>query len=85
MQTTKQHDGYLAQEIKSADYREDSILIKDYSGKHTFNITQPFSRGVEVGGISLDSEGHRLTVVNKNATYLYLYLVEATGPTGKVT
>lgn len=45
----------------------------------------PFGRGSEIGYISLDLEGHRITVVNKDGSYAYIYTVfsdasNATGP-----
>lgn len=61
-----------------ADYKEDSVQIKDYSSatkrEEDLKITKPFGNGYEIGGLSLDEEGHRLAVVSKDACYLYLYI-----------
>lgn len=68
------------------EYREDSVLIKDYGARRLdYNIVAPFGRGSEIGYISLDLEGHRITVVNKDGSYAYIYTVfsdasNATGP-----
>lgn len=54
------------------------MLIKDYGSKHhDYNIVSPFGRGSEVGYISLDVEGHRITVVNKDGSYIYVYAVSS--------
>lgn len=58
------------------EYREDSVLIKDYGTKRLdYNIVAPFGKGSEIGYISLDLEGHRITVVNKDGSYAYIYTV----------
>ena len=61
------------------DYKEDSVLIKDYSSssklEEDLKIIKPFGNGYEIGGLSLDEEGHRLAVVSKDAFYVYLYVI----------
>ena len=62
-----------------SDYKEDSVQIKDYSSSGAFaadsKIIKPFGNGYEIGGLALDDEGHRLSVVSKDACYLYLYVI----------
>lgn len=61
------------------DYKEDSVLIKDYMSSNKLEedlkIIKPFGNGYEIGGLSLDEEGHRLAVVSKDACYVYLYII----------
>ncbi len=62
-----------------SDYKEDSVQIKDYSNSGASapdsKIVKPFGNGYEIGGLALDEEGHRLSVVSKDACYLYLYVI----------
>lgn len=62
-----------------SDYKEDSVQIKDYSSSGAFasdsKIIKPFGNGYEIGGLALDEEGHRLSVVSKDACYLYLFVI----------
>jgi hypothetical protein len=68
-----------ASSLPFADYKEDSVLIKDYSSfskrEEDLRIIKPFGSGYEIGGLSLDEEGHRLAVVSKDACYVYLYIL----------
>jgi hypothetical protein len=75
---TKEFTGQQQQEISSAEFREDSVLIKDYSSNHNphYNILQPFGRVQEIGSVALDQEGHRITIVNKDVSYVYVYIVQ---------
>lgn len=62
-----------------ADYKEDSVQIRnnrpEFHCASDSKILKPFGNGYEIGGLSLDDEGHRLAVVSKDACYLYLYIV----------
>ena len=67
-----------ASSLPFADYKEDSIIIKDYSSstqrEEDLRIIKPFGSGYEIGGLTFDEEGHRLAVVSKDACYVYLYI-----------
>ena len=61
------------------------MQIKDYTAglfAPDSKIVKPFGNGYEIGGLSLDDEGHRLAVVSKDACYLYLFVVSSM-PTDK--
>jgi hypothetical protein len=71
-------------QIKDYSYQELMGSFKSskqqlYSRVEDFRITKPFGHGYEIGGLSLDNEGHRLAVVSKDACSIYLYIVYGQG------
>ena len=71
----------------------ETIHVHDYarsatSGMDTvYTISKPFSAGYKVGGLQLDSLGHRIVVVSADGRFIYLYCLseEITDSQGEVS